>query len=157
MNKNMLYRLDGNGNKICKICGVPDDHVEECPGAVVEDLLYFVRVSDPWDDVVDGTSSDTIEGAIAFAASENTHYEGSKAHLFYTSSGRECTARYLDASRAEQTKRKAQEAERVRGVNLKNMEAEFRALKSEEHEFTPEAFQRRWAAIEAKYADVVKP
>lgn len=162
MNKNMLYVSDEDGdNKVCKLCGrACGDHFKECPGEVIEGLLYFVRVTDPWDvvlregDAENGTSAYTPEEALAYAASENTYHAEAKAHIFYVSPGEECTARYLVASRAKHEERKAKEAARVLGIRRRERENAFAALKALESDFTPVAFQRRWAELMAKYADV---
>lgn len=162
MDLSLLYTTRDDGDRICKLCEAnvdSDGHLYACPGIALDKLRFSIRVQGAncgrgcCGYTNETVEADTLESAIEQAASAGSECvrPSYDAHMIYELDDVSSQVQAVQLrKRAERKAKEAAEAEARRVAEL--AEAKRRglaALELERPDLTPEAYERRKAAISA--------
>lgn len=161
MNKALMYSPSG----LCIMCGADRErssHEDDCPGKVVEDLVFAVRYSGSHctrgccgSSEGEVTSTESFEACVAElvgATSQHVrpYYECRLSAEQYFDIGPLVTAeRARQRSEKETKERQAREVQAQRDFDAQKSR-DFAVLTAEKNDLTPEAYDRRWREIEER-------
>jgi len=150
MNKNLMY-VDG----ICKICGETNhEHANDCPGAVIESLTFRGTYEGPncgrgccgytEGEVSGATVQEVFDRCVeGLVNSEAISYH---CNISMVSS---CDLEYPDIADAVNARRKEQHDRELAERAAATRRQKLAKLEAEKADLTPEAYERRLAAIMA--------